>query len=433
MSTSMDSGNKMNEETEGYGRSPLVDAVAEWLMEQALGDGEIRSIFAGCCRRLVAAGLPLSRAFLTYRTLHPLYASVFLIWQRGADEVRVREMFHEQAYTSEQWCQSPMHHMEQSGIPYLRRRLSGVEAVIDFDILNEVRAEGATDYLGFLVPFSDNAMPEPGQDCILGSWCSDRESGFSGRDIRDLTRVQKRLAVACKMQIRREITRNVLSAYLGRDAGQQVLDGRIQRGDGRRVHAVIWYSDLRRSTELAEALADDAYLDLLNQYFECTAGAVMVGGGEVLRFIGDAVLAIFPVDAAEGGKAEAARLAVNVATEARARLNALNARRVALGAEPIRYGVGLHIGRVMYGNIGVPERVEFSVTGPAANEVARLEDLTKVLDRDVLVSEAFASLLPLAWEDMGQHHIRGLADPMSVYAPPDSVESAGLATQLETT
>ena len=274
--------------------------------------------------------------------------------------MRVREMLHEQAYTSEQWYQSPMHHMEQSGIPYLRRRLVGAEAVVDFEILEELRAEGGTDYLGFLVPFGDGAEANLAMDCILGSWSTDRETGFSGRDIRDLTRVQKRLAVACKVQIRREITRNVLSAYLGPDAGQQVLDGRIQRGDGRHVYAVVWYSDLRRSTELAETLTDDAYLELLNQYFECTAGAVMAGGGEVLRFIGDAVLAIFAVDASAGGKMGAAQLALAAASDARARMDDLNAARDATGDEPIKYGVGLHIGRVMYGNIGVPERVEFS-------------------------------------------------------------------------
>ena len=421
----------MIEESEGYGRSPLVDSVAEWLMEQALGDGEIKTIFAGCCRRLVAAGLPVSRVFLTYRTLHPLYASVFLIWQRGADEVRVREMLHEQAYTSEQWYQSPMHHMEQSGIPYLRRRLVGAEAVVDFEILEELRAEGGTDYLGFLVPFGDGAEASLAMDCILGSWSTDRETGFSGRDIRDLTRVQKRLAVACKVQIRREITRNVLSAYLGPDAGQQVLDGRIQRGDGRHVYAVVWYSDLRRSTELAETLTDDAYLELLNQYFECTAGAVMAGGGEVLRFIGDAVLAIFAVDASAGGKMGAAQLALAAASDARARMDDLNAARDATGDEPIKYGVGLHIGRVMYGNIGVPERVEFSVIGPAANEVARLEDLTKVLDRDVLVSEPFAALLPLAWEELGQHRMRGVTDAMAVFAPPDARSASASVRAVE--
>lgn len=396
--------------------SPLVDSAAEWLMSKALGDGEIREIFAGCCVRLVAAGVPISRAFLYYRTLHPLLASVALVWQRGSNNVQVQEMLHESAFTSAEWRRSPMNHMLQNGVPYVRRHLVGAEAIVDFEILEQLRNDGVTDYFGYVIPFSEKDSPSRDADGLFGSWASDRETGFTARDLRDLTRVQKRLAVACKMQIRREITRNVLTAYLGKDAGRQVLDGKIKRGDGRHVDAVIWYSDLRNSTELAESLKDDVYLDLLNRYFECTAGSVMAAGGEVLSFIGDAVLAIFPVEPDRAGARYAAEAALSAAKRARGRLKALNAARH--GLEPINFGVGLHIGRVMHGNIGVPERVVFSVIGPAANEAARLEALTKELEHNVLVSDAFAELVPLAWHDLGVHPVGGAAHPMTVLAPP---------------
>lgn len=403
-----------------------MDSVAEWLMSQALGDCEIREIFAGCCQRLVAAGIPVSRAFLSYRTLHPLYASVFLIWERGAADVRVREMLHERAFSSEEWLTSPMNAMLQNGVTFLRRRLVGAGATVDFDTLKSLQRQGATDYLGYLIPFAEDENVDPTVDGLFGSWATDREAGFTGHDIRDLARVQKRLAVACKMQIRREITHNVVSAFLGEDAGRKVLDGQIKRGDGRQLDAVIWYTDLRRSTGLAETLGASAYVDLLNRYFECTAGAVLAHDGEVLSFIGDAVLAIFPIEDGEDGARRAARTAIEAAYDARSRLADLNASRG--DADPIQFGLGLHVGQVMHGNIGVPERVDFSVIGSAANEVARLEELTKTLGHDVLVSGAFAELLPLAWDDLGAHPVRGSTRTLAVLAPPtdggDAADSA---------
>jgi adenylate cyclase len=408
----------MTEEIGNASGSPLVDSAAEWLMSKALGESEIRAIFAGCCHRLVAAGIPISRSFLYYRTLHPLYASVILIWQRGSDDVSVQEVVHEHAFTSDEWQRSPMNHMLQHGVPYLRRHLVGSEAVVDFEMLEFLRSKGATDYLGYVMPFSDDEEPTPNTDGLFGSWATDRKTGFSGRDIKDLIRVQKRLAVACKMQIRREITHNVLTAYLGDNAGGQVLDGKIKRGDGRQVRSVIWYSDLRRSTELADTLDADVYLDLLNRYFECTAGSVLAHGGEVLSFIGDAVLAIFPIGDDSNGKRLAAEAALAAAKDARQRLSALNASRPE--QDHINFGIALHVGQVMHGNIGVPERVDFTVIGPAANEVARLEQMTKTLGRDVLSSRAFADILPIEWEELGTHHVRGSTHAITVLTPPSA-------------
>ena len=170
-----------------------------------------------------------------------------------------------------------------------------------------------------------------------------------------------------------------------------MLDGQIRRGDGERIHAVIWYSDMRDSTRLADRLDPHVFIERLNRYFECTAGAVIAGGGEVLRFVGDAVLAIFPIRAGGDDARTASERALAAARDAESRLARANEGLAAQGEEPIEFGLGLHVGDVMYGNIGVPERLEFSVIGPAANEVARIEDLTKTLGRRVLVSEAFAN------------------------------------------
>ena len=256
---------------------------------------------------------------------------------------------------------------------------------------------------------------------MLTSWATDRPGGFDEDDMAALRRVQARLAVGVKMANREATALNVLTAYLGAKAGRRVLDGQIQRGDGDSLHAVIWYSDLRGSTPLAEGLSGPDFLALLNGYFECTAGAVLDHGGEVLRYIGDAVLAIFQVDG-PGGDVRAARIALAAAQDARTRLARFNLSREEHGEHPVDFGLALHVGAVMFGNVGVPERIDFTVIGPAVNEVARLEGLTKTLGRRIVVSNAFSRLLPLDWEALGETSLRGVGSGRRVYAPPATVE-----------
>ena len=295
----------------------LIDRVADWLMSSALGRAGVDSIFEGCCQRLRAAGVPLVRASTGFRTLHPLFASVNLVWKldQGIDR---NPIMHEQAFSTEEWLRSPMRHLLHHRIPFLRRRLAGPCAIVDFPVLEELRAAGITDYLCYLTPFASEA--EPGSDArgIMGSWATDRSSGFSDEDMRVFARIQRRFAVSCKVQIQDRITRNILDTYLGPDAGSRVLNGQIRHGDGERIHAVIWYSDMRNSTRLADSLDPHAFIELLNRYFECTAGAVLSGGGDVLRFVGDAVLAIFPIR--DGG--DDAHTAAERALSGRARCGA---------------------------------------------------------------------------------------------------------------
>jgi len=394
----------------------LVDRIADWLVSSALGRPGVDAIFEGCCQRLHAAGVPLVRALTAFRTLHPLFASINLVWRlnRGVDS---NPILHEQAFSTDEWLRSPMRHLLHHRLPLLRRRLTGPGAIVDFPVLEELREAGVTDYLCYLTPFASEAEPGPDARGIMGSWATDRASGFNEEDLRVFGRIQRRYAVACKVQIQDRITRNVLETYLGSDAGARVLDGQIRRGDGERIHAVIWYSDMRDSTRLADSLDPIAFIERLNLYFECTAGAVISGGGEVLRFVGDAVLAIFPIRAGGEDAPAAAARALAAARDAEGRLSRTNERLVDSGTEPIGFGLGLHLGDVMYGNIGVPERLEFSVIGPAANEVARIEDLTKALGRRVLLSAAFARAAGTLCEPLGAHRLRGVGAPVDVFAP----------------
>ena len=206
--------------------------------------------------------------------------------------------------------------------------------------------------------------------------------------------------------------RNILDAYLGPSAGEKVLAGRIKRGDGQDINAVIWFCDLRDSTPLADSMTRREFLALLNDYFECVLGPVLQHQGEVLRFIGDAALAIFPVGERP---AEACAKALAAARAALAGMEKLNKNR----ARPLRFGIGLHLGEVTYGNIGTPTRIEFTVIGAAANEAARIESLCKVLGVNVLVSERVAQALPhSSWRSLGNHTLRGVGDKMELFTLP---------------
>ncbi len=402
-----------SEEQQASGRGEsLIDAVADWLMSQALGEAEIDRLIEGCSSRLLAAGIPLWRTHIAYRTLHPLYGAVGLTWRRQKG-MEIAEYLHSET-GGEAWRQSPFHHMIETRIPFLRRHLTGNQALLDFPILTEFRDGGATDYLAFLVPFGESA-----NDGICGSWTTDRATGFTNQDIRSLLRIQRRLAVACKVTIKDQIARNVVTAYRGPDAGRRVLTGQFKRGDSEPIHAVVWLSDMRDATRVADTMPAQVFLGVLNSYFECTAGAVLAQGGEVLLLIGDAVLAIFPIRDGVGTEPEACERALAAVRDAEDRLARVNRQRAEAGSEEISFGLGLHVGDVMYGNIGVPERLQFTVVGPVANEVARIESLTKLLGHRVLVSGRFARNLSTTWKSLGKHEVEGVGEPLEVFAGPD--------------
>jgi adenylate cyclase len=389
----------------------LIDEVANWLMVQALEETDFEGMYEGCCERILAAGVPLWRGHIAFSVLHPLYEGMGMTWLRDRG-VESETYEHVEGQYLDKFKASPIYHMIKNQLPFLRRRLSGDGALFDFPVMSELRDQGATDYLGFLIPFGGAE-----RDGMAGSWTTDRPSGFSDHDIQALLRLQQRLGVACKMRVKDQIARSVVTAYLGPAAGLRVLSGQIQRGEGETIRAVIWYSDLRNSTRMSEALSRDDYIQVLNDYFECAGGAVLAHGGDILNFIGDAVLAIFPIEKGKATAKQACKRALAASRDAQRRLAATNAKRKRLGAKPLTFGLGLHVGEVLFGNIGVPERVAFSVIGPTVNEVARLEALTKKLRHPVLVTESFARNVATDWLRLGRHKLRGVGEPIEVCAP----------------
>ena len=393
--------------------SSLIVQVDDWLDEQALTETNIVALFEGLCARLYAIGVPIARANLMWSTLHPLFLAESVMWKRGAGAVPGQ--FIHQDERTDAWMRSPMHHLLEVNVRAMRRRLTGPERLLDFEILKELAEQGYTDYLILGTDLFTRAIHRDDQRRgMFVTWATDRPDGFSESELRSLQRIQRRLAVACKMMIQAQISRNISDAYLGHLTGERVLNGLIRLGDGEETRALVWYSDLRSSTRLAETMPSAEFLKLLNVYFECAARPVIEAGGEVLAFVGDAVLAIFPF-ADEDGLPDLAKRAVAALRKSLEMGDAVNAERVQEGLDPICFGVGLNVGSVMYGNIGVPERLAFSAVGPTVIEVARIEKLTKRLGARGLATPEIASFEPHLWRSLGSHPLEGVGKPQELF------------------
>jgi adenylate cyclase len=379
----------------------LGNAIVEWLADEALLESEPTVLYGELCQRLRGVGMPIRRGQVAFRVLHPLYDASTVSW--SARTGVVVENFRPEDTGNERFLRSPEAHALAHRLPVLRRRLTGATALMDFDVLEEYRAAGGTDFVVLLLGF-DRA----GQSGIICSWLGDRSDGFSDDELALLLRIVRQLGIAMKSKIERSVAQNIAHAYLGKRAGQAVLSGLIRRGDGEKITAALWYSDLRHSTELADRLSAEDFLSLLGRYFEMTASAVLDHGGEVVSLIGDAVLGLFRV---EGSTEETCARALAAAFEARRRLDAAQPK----AAGPVLdFGIALHLGQVIYGNVGVPERLQFTVVGSAVNEVVRVQDLTKQLGCSLLATAPFAAAAAGAWRPLGEHLLRGFETKMPI-------------------
>lgn len=394
----------------------LVDQIGAWLVQQAMGEPEAIALFEGTCRRLHAAGLPVVRATANWTTLHPLFQVEAVIWERGEGAILDQFPYRpEGSGPTQAYLQSPFRAVIESGIGFLRRNLDGPEALLDFPILQEFAERGYTDYL---LLAHDLSLPGAGMASmrkgILVSFCADRPGGFTDREIAALKEVTDRYALVAKIVIQSRIARTIGETYLGSRAGIEVLGGRVHRGDGETIPAIVFYSDLRRSTEIVDRDGREGLIAVLNSYFDCVAEPIIEAGGDVLSFIGDAVLAMFPIG--EDGAGPAARRAFAALADARGRLAELNHARVADGEEPIASGTGIARGNVMFGNIGIASRLSYSVIGPTVNRVARIEQLTKEFGVPALTVGNVAKYAPDMWRPVGRRPIRGFAEPVDLFA-----------------
>jgi adenylate cyclase len=288
----------------------------------------------------------------------------------------------------------------------IRRRLERPEVKLDFPVLRDLHAEGATDYVAMPFHFADGQLNVMSMTSFAGG-------GFSTANLGHIYEVLPILSRLFEVFAQRRTAVALLQTFLGRRTGARVLDGLVKQGDGEHIESVVWFSDLRESTALSQSMEREAYLAYLNRYFHCMAGAVIKKGGEVLRFIGDAALAIFPIGDDSADACRRAILAARLAGERVADDNASHPGRPA-----IRYGIGLHLGQVTYGNIGIPERLEFTVIGSAANTAARVESMCKTLGKSVVISSAFAAACPDRLAPLGTFKLRDVEGEQELFTLP---------------
>lgn len=381
-----------------------VGPVVDWLLRDGRLSAEPRELVDTLAAHLLGAGVPLWRLRLGFFTIHPQLAAWAYVWMRGR-QTHVEQFAHGVQQTNA-YIGSPAQRMVDSGTP-VRYRLDRLSAG-DHRLLHELAAEGGTDYALFPLRFSDGSRN-------VFALATDDPPGFSAHDLANFETLSHALSPVLEVAATRRIAETLLDTYVGHRTGRRVLQGQIQRGAAETIHAALWYSDLRDFTPLTETLPTQHLLAMLNEYFETVAAAVSARGGEILRFVGDAMLIVFPADA-ERDLERACRDAVDAARDAFAKLASLNDRRQSEGIPEIRFGVGLSAGEVVYGNVGAPDRLDFTVIGPSVNRAARLESLTKELGVPLLMTAAFAGCLDRPARSLGFHRLKGLAEPVEVYA-----------------
>jgi len=390
-----------------------------WAVHEGLRRTPTATLFEEFCRRLIAAGVPVWRAFAGMRTLHPQWAGYTYTWWRDRNEVDPTRRERGEVYERD-IRDSPYAYLRDVAagrdMPLrLRRRLTGSEAQRDFPFLEELANSGATDYVAELIPVGmvTEAFPDSG---IGFSFATDCPDGFGENDLRLIQAVLPAVALAIISDAEHTIAAGLLAAYLGGDAGRRVHAGVVERGSVESIQAVLWYADVRGFTPLADATAGPVLIEMLDDIFETLTAALRPHGAQVLKFLGDGMLASFAfVDATRD---ETCGRALDAAVEAMRGLDRLNADRAQMGKPIATVDLALHLGEVLYGNVGAVDRLDFTVIGPAVNEVARIETLCEPLGRNVLVSSVLAAAIRdrTRLEPLGAHALRGVREAKEIFA-----------------
>lgn len=379
--------------------------VVDWLTNGTRDERFIDNIFAEMCIRLQQAGIPLKRSTLHVLIQHPQWLGARIMWSDGMREAEIARVDYDVRERSE-YIGSPANEIHD-GATELRENLEQDSSLgRKHAIYDEMRAKGLTDYVAW--PLYHTL----GKRHIV-TFATDRPGGFDDVHIAGLKRVLPVLALVSEIRVKNRLARTLLETYVGSHAGELILAGATRRGTGTTVRAAIMTCDLRDFTKISDNWPRDDVIDLLNDYFDAMSEPIARHGGEILKFIGDGLLAIFPLS-----QPNACANLLHAVTEARQAMVALNERNSATSRAPLNYGIGVHVGDVMYGNIGSSTRLDFTVIGPAVNMASRLEALTKQLGKTVLLSRAFAELVEREFEleRVGEYEVRGFSEAIELFA-----------------
>jgi adenylate cyclase len=391
-----------------------------WAVREGLRGATAYDLFDGFCQRLVVHGLPLWRAHTALETLHPEWNGYGYTWRRDLNAIQPQHYAHGSSEEPD-WLGSPFNDLivrAQAGEenPWMRRHIAEGPEQRDFPVLEEFYVAGGTDYVGQLFAFGEEGDRSHGTG-IVYSFTTDRKGGFSEDDTILLQATLPALSLAMKADAGHVIASGLLGTYLGADAGRRVHYGAVERGSVESIHAVLWFADIRGFTPITDASPGPVVIGLLDDVFEALTAALRPRGGQVLKFLGDGMLATFPFE--ETGRAETCRRALDAACEAMRAIDARNEERAAQGLPVAKVDLALHIGEVLYGNVGATDRLDFTVIGPAVNEVSRIESLCEPLGRAVLVSAELAAAADDAarrLESLGRHSLRGVREPKEIFA-----------------
>lgn len=386
-----------------------------WAVREGLQGTSVEQLFNGFCRQLVADGIKLWRGYAAMRTLHPQWSGYGFTWRREHTAVE-EEQFERNTAGSDApgFSSSPVRHLltlAEAGEanPRIRRHLI-TPAERDFPILDEFYAAGATDYFAQVFTFGRGQSTG-----VFLSFTGDGPGGFSEDDLILIQTSLPALALAIKSEAGYVIASGLLAAYLGEDAGRRVHAGAVERGSVESLHAIIWYADIRGFTGIADNEPGLNVVRLLDEVFETLTAPLRRRGGQVMKFIGDGMLATFSFDKTD--QAETCRLALDAVEEAMVALDTMNSGREYTMLPAAGVDFALHLGDVLYGNIGAADRLDFTVIGPAVNEVDRIEKLCEPLGRSVLVSAEFAAAAeqPDRLVSLGEHLLRGVREPREIF------------------
>jgi adenylate cyclase len=380
-------------------------AIAEWLVDGARSALSPDLVLAELCERLVNCDIPLWRVAVFVRTLHPDVLGRRFLWQLGSSVTTSEASF--DFLDSPEYRNSPVVAVYATGTA-IRRRLADKDCPDDFAVLGEFRTHDVTDYVAFPLIFTDGSIH-------VATWSTRRPGGFSDAQIGGLEAIVAPLARVAEIRALRRTATNLLDTYVGNQAGERILAGQIRRGHTETIHAAIWLSDMRGFTVMADRVPPQDLVDLLNHYFDSQVPTIVSHGGEVLKFMGDGLLAIFPIGENEKDASNICNTVLGAAREARTNVHELGQSTQVKNVDNLRFGLALHLGQVLYGNIGGGNRLDFTCIGPAVNLAARLEKLAGRMGRTIVASGAFAQYCHGTMVPVGNFAVAGFAAAQTVF------------------
>src|SRR5579883_2315346 len=399
-------------------RREAIGEIIEWVLTRGREDDDLGAILAGLATRLIECGLPICRLFLGMPTIDPTASVIQHVWWRDGDAATHK--LPPNVALGSAYLQSPIRYLIERQQPGGRWKLDDPAVLRQFPVFEELRERGVTEYALSSVQFSEARTALAGAAMAIAT---DRRGGFTQDEIEAARQVLPALAIVAYRIVLLNVATQTLAAYLGPQTGGRVLRGMIRRGDSRIIAAALLLADLRGFTALVDSAPAEEVVAWLNEHFDVIGAAVVERGGEILKFLGDGLLAVFPVDGAEANLA--CGQAIEAALAARARNGELNTKREALGRPTLALNLVLHFGEVAYGNIGTARRLDFTVIGRAVNEASRMEALGKSLGRDLLLSESFTRHCDRATASLGEYELRGIAEKREIFVLAPTVTAVG--------